>query len=372
MNKYRYSRALCALALFIVGTVAYAQVDSRTAQYPPGIEAPLRVGVAGNEPFVFADVEKPHGIAIDIWQDLASEHDWAYDYKTFDTVQSALLALLNGELDLVVGPISITSDRVAQMSFSQPYYQSSIAIVSRVDSKGIWSRIAPFFSLKLFVAIAVLICILAVVGTLLWLAERKESPEQFPQDPIRGVGSGMWLAIVTMSTTGYGDMAPTTVKGRVIAAVWMVVSIIFATSMVAGIASSLTLSGLDTSIIKNADELNRRKAATIAGSPVLEFLQEYKAIIVQDDNLSEAITALENRQVDAVVYDRPQLMYYLKEAANAELYLAKAEYDKQGYGFAFPLGSNLVYHVNRTLLELAEDKKVQAIIEVYLGDENAG
>ena len=371
MKNRQYRYLLLTLFLFFVGSAAYAQAISEAANHPPGTKDQLRVGVAGNEPFVFGDAEKPYGIAIDIWQDLASEHGWTYDYKWFGTVQSALLALQNGELDLVVGPISITSDRAAKVNFSQPYYQSSIAIVSRADSAGIWSRIEPFFSMKLLIAVGVLMCILAIVGTLLWFAEHNESSDQFPRDPVKGIGNGMWLAIVTMSTTGYGDIAPATVKGRIIAAVWMVVSIIFATSMVAGIASSLTLSGLDTSIIKNAEELNRRRSATIVGSPVVEFLQEYKAVVVQTDNMEAAITQLENKQVDAVVYDRPQLMYFLKQADNADLYLEKAEYDKQGYGFAFPLDSSLVYHVNRILLKLAEDEKVQAIIERYLGDENA-
>lgn len=331
---------------------------------------PLRVGIAGSEPFVFNDLDNPGGIAIEIWEDMANEKDWTYKYQSFTTVKSALSALENNELDVVVGPISITSDRVTRMSFSQPFYQSSLSIASRADGKGLWTRIKPFFSFKLLVAVSIFVFILAIVGTLLWLAEHKASPDQFPADPIKGIGNGMWLAIVTMSTTGYGDMAPITLRGRIIAGIWMVVTIIFATSMVAGIASTLTLSGMGSSTIKNAEELSNKKVATISGSPAVDFLKEHKARVVQSNDLNEAMDKLENKVVDAVVYDQPQLLYFMKEHNDEDLYLAKAEYYKQGYGFAFQQRSPLVYEVNRILLELAEAHVVEEIINDHLGKQN--
>jgi polar amino acid transport system substrate-binding protein len=88
------------------------------------------------------------------------------------------------------------------------------------------------------------------------------------------------------------------------------------------------------------------------------------------NNLEEAIYSLKNNEVDAIVYDRPQLMYYLKKEGNEGLFLANAEYYKQGYGFAFPLESSLVYETNRALLELAEDQETEVIIDNYLKRED--
>ncbi len=221
-------------------------------------------------------------------------------------------------------------------------------------------------SYKLLVAVFIFLFILAIVGTLFWLAERKKSPEQFPQDPLNGIGTGMWLAIVTMSTTGYGDKAPVTVMGRIIAGTWMVVSIIFATSLIAGIASILTLSNTESTTIVNVEELSGRKAATIAGSPSEDFLIKSKAKVVAVNNLSEAIEKLKNKQVDAVVYDRPQLLYFLKDKDNENLYISKAEYYKQGYGFAFPINSTLIFKVNLNLLNLAENQETEKIINNYI------
>ena len=179
----------------------------------------------------------------------------------------------------------------------------------------------------------------------------------------------MWLAIVTMSTTGYGDKAPITLMGRIIAGTWMIVSIISATSMVAGIASVLTFSNFQSTEVKNIEQLIGKKVATISGSPAVDFLKEYKVSVKPVANLNDAMALLNEGKIDAIVYDRPQLLYYLNNHDDEDLQISTAEYYKQGYGFVFPKESPLTYDVNRTLLELAEDHKTEQIAAEYLGSE---
>ena len=326
----------------------------------------LLVGVAGSEPFVYVGGREVSGIAVEIWEELAAKQDWNYSFESFNTVDAALHSLEEGALDLVIGPISITSNRVEKFRFSQPFYNSSLAIVSRSENLGFWGKIKPFFSFQLLIAVFVFLFILAIVGTMLWLAERKHSTDQFPNDPVDGIGNGMWLAIVTMSTTGYGDKAPITLTGRIIAGSWMIISIVFATSMVAGIASTLTLASLGKSPISNIEQLENKGVATISNSPSQIFLEEHNANPVGINTLEEAISKLKKGDVVAVVYDRPQLLYYLKKEGDEDFFMAKAEYYKQGYGFAFPLQSTLVFDVNRVLLEMAEDQETDEIIDRYL------
>lgn len=359
MLKIQSKYLLFILFFLFYGLSAQAQSNDSTV-----VKDTLLVGVAGSEPFVFE--QEDEGIAPEIWDLIADEKSWEYKYVPFNSVDDALHNLKRGDLDIVIGPLSITSKRLETMRFSQPFYNSSISITSREESATFWQKIKPLFSFKLFMAVLVFLIILAIVGTLLWLAERKESPDQFPKDPIKGVGTGMWLAIVTMSTTGYGDKAPITLMGRVIAGTWMVISIIFATSMVAGIASTLTLSSLGTTTISNVEQLSRAKVATITNSPSETFLKQSKVKSVGVNSLEEAFTKLNNKDVDAVVYDRPQLLYYLTNHSDEDLYLSKAEYYKQGYGFAFPLESNLVSEVNRALLDLAERQEIDRIIHYYI------
>jgi polar amino acid transport system substrate-binding protein len=343
--------------------------QNATSAYKPDT-ANLRVGMAGTSPFIFKSSNGQFdGIALEIWQKIASTANWKSNYSDYESVSTALDSLQNGKLDVVIGPISITSQRAEKVRFSQPYYQSSLSIMSRVDKKGLFERIAPFLSYRLAIAILIFLFILSIVGTLIWLAERKVSPEQFPPKPAPGIANGMWLAIVTMSTTGYGDRAPVTFWGRVIAGSWMVISIIFATTMVAGIASTLTLTGMETSTITNISQVAGKKVATIQNSPAGNFVKKYKARQISVVNLETAFQKLKDKEVVAIVYDRPQLLYFLKQHPDAGIQVGKEEYFKQGYGFAFPKKSKLASRTNVILLNLMEQNRIIPITNEWLGDE---
>ncbi len=366
MSKKLFKNYISVFFLLFLSSFFNAQLTSEKISGQT-----LKVGTAGNAPFYFTENNstKPEGISIEIWEQIAEEKDWNYEYESFNSVNEALESLKAGKLDVVVGPVSINSQRVEHFRFSQPFYQSSLAIAYQKGSFSIWNLVKMLFSYKLLIAIGIFLIILTIVGTLLWLAERKASPDQFPAEPAKGIGTGMWLAIVTMSTTGYGDKAPITLAGRIIAGTWMIVSIISATSMVAGIASVLTFSNFQGTTINNIEQLNGKKVATVSGSPSVDFLKEYNVNTVKVSNLADAMKKLNEKKVDAVVYDRPQLMYYLMNHEDEDFVLANAEYYKQGYGFAFPKESTLTYDVNRNLLEMAESGDLAAIVEKHLGKE---
>lgn len=332
-----------------------------------GASETLTVGVAGTPPFVAVNTFD-RGISTEIWRLLASRLGWEYRLKQYEDVPEALQALQAGEIDVVVGPVSITSDRAERVKFTQPYYQSSLSILSRTDGLSLWNRISPFFSKRFFIALFVFLLILGGVGTLLWIAERERNSEQFPHDPIRGIANGMWCAIVTMSTTGYGDKAPATLWGRIIAGSWMVVSIIFATTMVAGIASTLTLTGMNATVIATADALKGKKVAVVSGSPAEVFVKNYGGIHVGIDSLQEGYDLLKSKKADAVVYDRPQILFFLKQRHDDEsVAVSTAEYIRQGYGFALPLNTTLLHSLNVTLLSLKESGSVERIADEWLG-----
>ncbi|HTO15949.1 MAG TPA: transporter substrate-binding domain-containing protein [Edaphocola sp.] len=332
-------------------------------------QIPLRVGIAGSAPFVIhKDSIDDSGIAIEIWENIAAKANFEYASIDYNDVSSALRALQLGEVDVVIGPLSITAQRMEFVRFTQPFFQSGLSIVSRSEHKSLIDRIKPFFSFKLIIAISVFLFILGLVGTFFWLAERKHSPEQFPMKAAPGIANGMWLAIVTMSTTGYGDRAPITFWGRVIAGSWMVISIIFATSMVAGIASTLTLTGLDKSEITMASELNKQKTGVIENSPAEEFAEEKNAKIIKIKNLEDGYQKLLDKEIDALLFDRTQVLYFLKQNSNESISISPYEYDKLGYGFATQLNSDLTHQINIHLLHMAESGKLTRILHSWLGD----
>ena len=364
---YLFSKSL--VTIFFLFTFYFVSARNEEIKTPKTTSENYRVGFAGTEPFIINENGKTKGISVEIWDLVAQEMRIDYTSKSYLNVSDALNDLANGKLDVVVGPTSITSDRAELVEFSQPYFQSSLGIMSRADSPSFFDRIATLFTINLLYALMIFLFILACVGTLLWLAERKVSPEQFPHEPIKGIANGMWCAIVTMSTTGYGDIAPVTLMGRIVAGTWMVVSILFATTMVAGIASSLTLSALGKNTITSAEQFESKKIAVLKDSPAIDFVETHNGIVVLVDNLAQAHKLLKDKEVNGIVFDKPQLKYFLESNPDKKINIASTEYLKQGYGFAFPLNSEIVSNFNIELLKLKEEGVLKDIVADWLGKE---
>ena len=80
--------------------------------------------------------------------------------------------------------------------------------------------------------VTLFLVVLLIAATLSYLFEREAQPEAFGSIP-----RALWWAIVTLSTTGYGDVVPTTIWGRVLAA-WVMVGGIVIFALWAGIIAT--------------------------------------------------------------------------------------------------------------------------------------
>ena len=79
-------------------------------------------------------------------------------------------------------------------------------------------------------AIIVAMVVNVVVGGVLI---RVLDPKEFAD-----VGEGMWWALQTVTTVGYGDVTPTTVPGRLVAAAVMLFSLAFLTVVTAAVTTT--------------------------------------------------------------------------------------------------------------------------------------
>jgi ABC-type amino acid transport substrate-binding protein len=131
----------------------------------------------------------------------------------------------------------------------------------------------------------------------------------------------------------------------------------------------LTLTGLNTSTIETATELGDRKVAVIDDSPAEAFVHKYGAKPITVDSLGAAYKLLKTKHVDAFVYDRTQLQYFLKNKYDEDVNLSLAEYDRQGYGFALPIHSTRLHKVNVALLLIEEPGCSDLIINSWLKGE---
>ena len=138
----------------IICAVAAFGLSTETSASPATDTSVIRIGIAGTAPFILENGDKPDGISMQIWDEIAGNMDLLYSATTFPSVPDALDALVAGKVDAVIGPVSITSERAARMELTHPYFRSSLSILSRTDELGLWDRVQPFFTIKLLYALA--------------------------------------------------------------------------------------------------------------------------------------------------------------------------------------------------------------------------
>jgi voltage-gated potassium channel len=78
--------------------------------------------------------------------------------------------------------------------------------------------------------------LVALAGAVISVADAADFPN---------IGRGMWWAITTVTTVGYGDVVPHTVAGRLVASALMLLGIGFISILTATIASSFVAHDLD-------------------------------------------------------------------------------------------------------------------------------
>ena len=76
---------------------------------------------------------------------------------------------------------------------------------------------------------SVTVSITIISGVLMHFTDEKTYPT---------IGDGLWWAIQTVTTVGYGDLVPTSTAGRLVAALVMVIGIGFLTVVTAAITSA--------------------------------------------------------------------------------------------------------------------------------------
>lgn len=211
-----------------------------------------------------------------------------------------------------------------------------------------------------------LLLVLFVVGALLWLVERKKN-DSIAMKPHHGIGTGVWLALVTMTTVGYGDRVPETPAGRVITGIWMLLSLVVVSSLTAFLATALTVAQLDNTTIAHAADLAERDVAVVDGTTSVAFASRFRAKLVRKSSLEAAVRAVIDDDAQAVVYDRPILQWHLRELEAHGLTISEDRYEPLGYGFALSRDDNeLAHRLDVALLGLEESKAIDEIVSRWL------
>ncbi|WP_165856358.1 transporter substrate-binding domain-containing protein [Marinobacter sp. JSM 1782161] len=348
-------RLLALVALTLLCSLSYGQSTT-----------PLKVGITEVPPFVIQDDDGTwSGISIELWQQIADDLGRDFEYEPLP-FRELLEQVESGEIDVAVGALTMTADRENRFDFSHPFYQTGLSIaIPPVPETSLFSTFRALVSWQFLSVIVGLAALLLAVGFALWLVERRRNPEQFGGTPAQGIGSSFWWAAVTMTTVGYGDKAPVSLAGRLIALVWMFAGLIMVASFTAAITSSLTVSNLQNQI-QGPSDLPGNHIATVAGTASEEYLKEQRVRHSLYPDLTSALRSTASGDTDAIVYDQA-LLQYRNQQEGRPLTVLPGVFEQQLYALALPEGSPLRESVSAEVLAVTESPGWQATIDRYLG-----
>lgn len=327
--------------------------------------SPLKVGIQTAPPFVFKQNGVWRGLSIDLWQAMAKQMKQPYAYVAFPSLAELLKATEQGDVDVVVGAISITPDRETRLDFSHPFMQGGPAIATRQGKDNLLGNLYALLNLNLLKALSALAGIIFLFGFLIWFFERKHNAVQYGGHPIKGIGEGFWWSAVTMTTVGYGDKAPVTFMGRTLAIIWMFLGVILISSFTAAITSSITIQHF-TSQVTGVSDLPGLRVSSVAGSSSSFYLNALNIQHQTFPNAQAALKSLQQGNADAVVYDRAILQYLLKDQAESDLQILPETLLSEYYAFALPEQSIHREAINRVLLQEINSPNWQNLLQTYL------
>lgn len=246
--------------------------------------AEISVGTKVSEPFVIQDDSGYYGISISLLDRLMLNIGETYNIKETDVLNE----LKNRKIDLGIYNMSITSDREKYIDFTTPYYTTNLAYAYKKEKSSVFSILWNKEFLVIF---------LILIGSILFVALLMKLLGEMT------FGTGTWFATVTATTVGYGDKTVSSLIARLVIVVWMFTSLIIVSSFTATLSSSMVIDYVEQDV-----DLTNKIVGVVYNSTGNQY---YGKIAKQYINQKHLIHALENKEVDVIIYDEASLQYCL-------------------------------------------------------------
>uniref|UniRef100_A0A0R0GKN6 Ionotropic glutamate receptor C-terminal domain-containing protein n=1 Tax=Glycine max TaxID=3847 RepID=A0A0R0GKN6_SOYBN len=288
----------------------------------------------------------------------------------------SLLQQIPAKYDVVVGDITILANRSNMVDFTLPYTGSGFKMLVTVQhgrQQTMWIFVKPF-SWDLWLSIVI---ISTFIGVSILVMERNVNAptdqEGLPNRKKLSPATILWFPISQAILPERQVVAKNC--SRFVLMIWLLLAFVLMQSYTANLTSILTLDQLGPSFF-NVNDL--RKGGYYVGYQSGSFVKD---VLVQQfkfdtsklrpySNSAEYHNALKTgsqRGGVAAIFDEvPYLKVFLQEYGSNYI-MAGSRYRNDGFGFAFPLNSNLTAYFSRAILKVTESDLMKEIEEKYFG-----
>lgn len=329
--------------------------------------ATARVGVYVSEPFVMKTVGGYTGMAIELWDSIAKNHDVTTTYVEYPTFASLIAATETGEVDVAVTNLTITEERAIRVDFTHPWFDGGLQILIDDDrGTGLSAILGELGNSGHLKALLWLIGTIVFASVTLTLFDRrfdKDFPEKWPE----GFAESFY-SVMSIATSGKSPSRKNLFgwPGRIWSAFWLVCGIAvlaFVTSAVTSVMTTLALENRITGL----NDLPGRSVGVLSGSTAEEFIISSGYRSVEFDNIDEAVEGLVAGRVDVIVGDAPVLSYFAHTREERDISVVGPIFEPDKYGFALQRGSPHRKPLSIDLLGAAEDGVIEKLNLKYFG-----
>ena len=312
----------------------------------------LSIGIKEAKPFAYQENGHWKGISVELIQQLSEDAGFTYKFVPSDNIPELLNATTENNVDMSIAAISLTPDREKVIDFSHSYFTASLGILAKTKSS--WVDTALWAASQLIFIVIGFVIFLYIIG---FIVDKVDGDEN-----IKGPHDGAWWALVTFTTTGYGDLVPKTNKGKMLAAVWMVASLFLLSLFTGYVASVLTVKKL-TDTPMTLSNLYNAKVVAVTGSTAQQRLDMLGIKHKSVPTLETGLELFKSGKASAVVHDDAMLSYAAKSMPDVSVW--SIENSEEDYAVALPQNSALTEKVNLGILKILASPEWKAIRSQY-------
>jgi len=348
------------LALFLLALII-APVNAQ--------DAPLRqvkVGVYISDPFVIKDGDTFNGMAVDLWRDIGARLGLVSQFVEYPNYTELVKAVSENQVDVAVSNITITEKRAEIVDFTHPWFDAGLRIMVHREAGNSWEDLIGDLENAGHLATYAWIGIVILIATILLTFFDRRFDPNFPRRWLEGIAESFYH-VVSLATSGkssrknlFGWL------GRIWQAFWLVFGIAVVAYVTSSVTSVMTVAHISNNI-NNLADLQNKTVGVRTGSIAQQLLQARSISTVNFDHLPEAVKALTDDEISAIVGDSPVLEYYTHKYASEPVEIVGNIFSPDKYGFAFPRHSDLVKPASIAIISLQESEELANLKTKYFG-----
>jgi polar amino acid transport system substrate-binding protein len=309
------------------------------------------------------------GVSVDLWRRVAQEMERRFKLTSVSDMETILSGLEQGRFDAAIGAITITPERAERVDFSYPAHRSGVAVALRKQSGPLAALISyGGAAAELSSLILVIVTLLLLTGVAMWFLERPgHSKPEGTESSVVTLRDGIYWAVVTMTTVGYGDKTPKTNSGRVIAVLWMIGSVVLVSLLSTSLVSRLTAERVESGATFATVDLSGKKLAAAAQSSGAEYLDAMHLQYTKFQNLPDALDSLASGQSNAVVNSVGALQYFIAKRYANVIEMPRGLLAPAYMAIALPQHGPLKKPIDRALMKITSGPEWRSLEQKFFG-----